>query len=139
MRTKGLGPNNLGVDKRNLVSPTKKTGGPDKKSTELNTVTVVAPKGKGIKETTEVGSGYTGADYTAKRAELTKQGISDFNTKNNIAASYKPTGRNMSDIMGGVRTQLAEQGYTKPGARVKGTKRSLSPTELAQYNARKNK
>jgi hypothetical protein len=139
MRTKGLGPNNLGVDKRNLVSPTKKTDGPGKKSTELNTVTVVAPKGKGIKETTEVGSGYTGADYTAKRAELTKQGISNFNTKNNIAASYKPTGRNMSDIMGGVRTQLAEQGYTKPGARVKGTKRSLSPTELAQYNARKNK
>ena len=139
MRTKGLGPNNLGVDKRNLVSPTKKTDGPGKKSTELNTVTVVAPKGKGIKETTEVGSGYTGADYTAKRTQLTQQGISDFNTKNRYAPSYKPTGRNMSDIMGGVRTQLAEQGYTKPGARVKGTKRSLSPTELAQYNARKNK
>lgn len=133
---KGIGPRGLGVSK----SPAKMYGAksPAKKTTNLPEVTVVGKKGKGLKETTEVGKGYSASDYSAERKRLTKEAQNAFNTKNKRAPGSKIGSADMSAIRDGVRTTLSKTGYTEGGVRRKSDNTRLTSEQESQYKRRVN-
>ncbi len=133
---KGIGPRGLGASK----SPAKMYGAksPAKKTTNLPEVTVVGKKGKGLKETTEVGKGYSASDYSVERKRLTKEAKNAFNTKNKRAPGSKIGSADMSAIRDGVRTTLSKTGYTEGGVRRKSDNTRLTSEQESQYKRRVN-
>ena len=61
MRTKGIGPNNLGMDKRNLASPVKQSKGKKKETSSADaTVAASAQKSSTDDRTSKISSRGTG-------------------------------------------------------------------------------
>jgi hypothetical protein len=139
----GIGPQNLGVPK-DLVAPKGVSKmlsdkNPPKKTTNLPEVTVVGKKGKGLKETTEVGRGYSGAEYLAEQKRVRANTISDFKTKNRYAPGRKVSQENMDlYITPKVRKTLKETGYTERGVRKKSDNTRLTSEQESQYRRRVN-
>jgi len=134
---KGIGPRGLGAPK----SAAKMYGAksPAKKTTNLPEVTVVGKKGKGLKETTEVGKGYSGAEYLAEQKRVRANTISDFKTKNRYAPGRKVSQEDMDlYITPKVRKTLKETGYTERGVRKKSDNTRLTSEQEGQYRRRVN-
>ena len=120
----GIGPQKLGVSKENRVADVKtmahKTTNPPGKG-----------PGKGLKETTEVGKGYSGSEYLAERKRVRANAISDFKTKNSYAPGRKVGEEEMSlYINPKVRKTLKETGYTERGVRRKSDNTRVNPSNL---------
>lgn len=133
---KGIGPLGLGAFKQNRAAGDVQSMA--KKTTDLPEVTVVGKKGKGLKETTEVGKGYSASDYLAERKRLTKEAKKAFNTKNNRAPGSKIGSKDMGTIRDGVRTTLSNKGYTEGGVRRKSDNTRLTSEQESQYRRRVN-
>ena len=134
MRTKGIGPNNLGVNMKAVVEMKSAA-----KQTQLNEVVVTAKKGKGVKDTTEIAGGKTMDEYLAKQKVDRASATAAYNTSQNRPPNSKVSTRERSDINDSVRESYAKTGVTKKGARFKDTMEPLSAKQQASYTRLKSK